>query len=76
MKRTIVDARADKEGDISHVKFKGNVNFTPVATAISMAERGEIEGAHVVNRTGAKKHLRSNPDGEKANNLDDMAGDS
>ena len=72
-----VDLLADADGDISHVKFKGNTNFTPVETAIPIAERGGIKNAHVVHPTdGRKDHLKTNADGRKANNLDDMAGDT
>lgn len=74
-KKTIVDARADSEGDITHVKFDGNTNFTSIDRAIPIADRGEIDNAHVVRRQGAKIHLRTNPDGAKGNNLDTMAGD-
>lgn len=74
-KKVIVDAKADSDGDITHVKFKGNQNFTSVETAIPMADRGEIEKTHVVRRSGAKTHLRTNADGAKGNNLDTMAGD-
>lgn len=74
-KKRIVDARADSEGDITHVRFRGNQNFTTVKTAIPMADRGEIENAHVVRRSGAKTHLRTNPDGRERNNLDYWAGD-
>jgi hypothetical protein len=73
--RKVVDARADKEGDITHVKLEGNSNFTPVKKAIELADRGEISNAHAVRRENAKPHLRTNPDGKKSNNLDDMAGD-
>ena len=75
-KRKIVDARADSEGDITHVKFKGNRRFTPVEQAIPMADRGEIENTHVVRARDKKTHLRTNPDSQKKNNLDDMAGDT
>jgi hypothetical protein len=75
MTKRIVDAKADAEGDISHVRFRGNSGFTPVETAMRMADRGQIENAHTVRRENAKPHLRSNPDGRKANNLDTMAGD-
>ena len=76
MTKKIVDARADKDGDITHVKFAGNERFTSVDRAIPMADRGDIENAHVVRRTGAKTHLRTNSDARKGNNLDDMAGDN
>lgn len=75
-KKKIVDARADSEGDITHVKFKGNTRFTPVETAIPMAERGDVENTHVVHARDKKVHLRTNPDRKKSNNLDDMAGDT
>lgn len=74
-KKRIVDARADKDGDITHVRFRGNANFTPVEKAIPMADRGEIADTHVVRRDGAKTHLRTDPDRTRKNNLDDMAGD-
>ena len=74
-KRKIIDALADSEGDITQVLFDGNSRFTSVERAIPMADRGEIENTHVVRRYNAKTHLRTNADGRKANNLDDMAGD-
>lgn len=75
MTRKVVGARADSKGNITHVKISGNQNFTPVPTAMRMADRGELSNAHSVRRTGAVPHLRTNPDGRKTNNLDDMAGD-
>jgi len=75
-KRKVIDARADSEGDITHVKLDGNSRFTPVKTAMKMADRDELENAHTVDRSNAKRHLRTNPDGKKGNNLDDMAGDT
>ncbi len=75
-KRTVVDAKADSEGDITHVKLDGNNKFTSVEKAMEMADRGDIGNAHTVRRSNAKPHLRTNADGKKANNLDDMAGDN
>jgi len=40
-----------------------------------MARRGDIAGAHVVDRSGAKVHLRTNPDRSERNNLDYLASD-
>ena len=75
--REIVDARADSDGDITHVLFKGNRRFTPAEQAIPMAERGEIKNTHVVHpNDGRKTHLRTNADNRRQNNLDDMAGDT
>jgi len=76
MGRKIVDARADSKGNITQVRIAGNTNFTSLETAMRMADRGEISNAHSVHREGAKPHLRTNPDGHKSNNLDDMAGDT
>lgn len=73
-KRKIVAARADKKGNITDVKLRGNQKFTPLKTAIKMAKRGEID-AVVVKPKDAKQHLRTRPDDKIKNNLDDMAGD-
>ena len=75
--RRVIDARADSDGDITHVRIEGNANFTPVKRAIEMAERGEFSNAHAVRPKGAgrKPYLRTNPDDKKGNNLDDLAGD-
>ena len=75
MPKKIVDAKAESDGDITAVLFEGNRNFTPLETAIRMAERGEIENAHVSHTGEGRPYLRTNPDGEKGNNLDHMAGD-
>ena len=73
--RKIVDARADAKGNITAVKFKGNKNFASAERAIPIVEREGSPNAHVVRRSGAKPHLRTNPDNRTSNNLDDMAGD-
>ncbi|MCG8606124.1 DUF3892 domain-containing protein [bacterium] len=74
--KKIVDAEADSKGNISKVRFRGNRTFTPIDTAIRMAERGKIENAHVVKPKKGDPYLRSNPDRRKGNNLDEMAGDN
>ena len=75
-KRKIIDARADSDGDITHVLFSGNQQFTPVHQAIPIADRGEIENTHVVRSRDKKVHLRTNPNSRTRDNLDDMAGDT
>ncbi len=72
-----VDARADSDGDITHVRIEGNRTFTSVERAIEMADRGELSNAHAVRpkAPGRDPYLRTNPDGKKGNNLDDLAGD-
>jgi len=74
-KKRIVDAREDKDGNISHVKLDGNQQFTSVDKVIEMTKRGEVDGAHVSHTEAGKEYLRTNPDAKKGNNLDDMAKD-
>ena len=73
-KRKIVDAKADSEGNITHVKIQGNQNFTSLDKAIDMTKQGLVD-AVVVTPKDAKQHLRTRPDDKTKNNLDDMAGD-
>lgn len=75
MAKKIIDARNASDNTISHVKLAGNSTWTPAETAIRMADRGEIANAHVVRRSNAKTHLRTNPDGRERNNLDYLAED-
>jgi hypothetical protein len=74
-KKKIVDARQDKSGNISHVQFAGNQKFTPVETAIGMAEQNKIKNAHAVTRKDGSQFLRSNPNNKSRDNLDEMAQD-
>ena len=74
--RKIIDAVADKKGNITKIKLDGNSKFTSLKTAMKMADQGDISNAYSVNRRGAKPHLRTNPDPQKSNNLDNMAGDT
>ena len=76
MSKKIVDAKADSNGNIIGVLFQGNSSFTPLETAIRMADRGQIENAHAVHPSAGNSYLRSNPDGKIGNNLDYLAGDS
>ncbi|MEJ7777016.1 MAG: DUF3892 domain-containing protein [Sphingomicrobium sp.] len=76
MVKKVVDAKANSKGNITAVRLSGNSGFTPVETAMRMADKGQLENAHSVNRAGAKPHLRTNPNKKTSDNLDDMAGDS
>ncbi|MEZ9588791.1 DUF3892 domain-containing protein [Vibrio cyclitrophicus] len=73
MTKKIIDAKQDSRGNITQVRFDGNSGFTPLETAMRMAERGQIENAHTVHARDKKPHLRTNPDRKKGNNLDEMA---
>ncbi len=75
MGKIIVDAKPDAKGNIGDVLFRGNQKYTPRETAIKMADRREIDNAHAVHPSGRKPYLRSNPDGKKKNNLDELAKD-
>ena len=74
-KKIIFDARGDKDGDITYVKFRGNSNFTSLDTAIGMAKRGKIENAHVSRTAAGREYLRTNPNSSEQDNLDTMVGD-
>lgn len=74
MKKQIKDASAAPDGTIATVTFDGNATPTPLETAIRMAERGQIEGVHVVTKQDGSQYLRTNPDDRAANNLTDLAG--
>ena len=73
MSKKIIDAKKDKGGNIEKVKLKGNKNYTSVDVAVGMAEKGNIDNAHVVKKSTGKKFLRTNPDSQQKNNLGDMA---
>ena len=76
MGKKVVDAKQDRKGNITAVKLSGNSSYTPVATVMHMADKGQIDNAHSVRpKNGTKPHLRTNPDNRKGNNLDEMAKD-
>ncbi|NNN70888.1 DUF3892 domain-containing protein [Vibrio sp. 3-2(1)] len=73
MTKTIVDAKCDSKGNITSVKFAGNLTYTPLETAIRIADNGGIANAHAVHPNSSNPYLRSNPDKNQANNLESMA---
>ena len=73
--KKIIDAQADDNGNITAVRFRGNVTFTPLETALRMAESGQIGNAHVSHTGQGRAYLRTNPDDKEGNNLDYLAGD-
>lgn len=75
MGKKVTNAKADAKGNITAVKLSGNSGYTPLETAMRMADKGQIDNAHSVHRAGAKPHLRTNPNSKTSDNLDDMAGD-
>ena len=76
MSRKVTGARADSNGNITHVQIEGNSRMTPLGQAMNMADRGELSNVHSVRPSnGTKPHLRTNPDRRGTNNLDHWAGD-
>ena len=75
MLKKIVDAKMDSDGDITAVLFDRNITFTPLETAIRMADKGQIENTHVSHTGAGRPYLRTNPNGKEQDNLDYMAGD-
>ncbi|MBL1214701.1 MAG: DUF3892 domain-containing protein [Ignavibacteriae bacterium] len=71
--RKVVDAQADKNGNITSVKIQGNKSFTPLSVAIKLAERNELSNVVAVHPNNGNTYLRSKPDSKKNNNLDDLA---
>lgn len=71
--RKVVDAVSDDKGNISAVKIQGNKSFTPLKTAIKMADNNELSNVTSVHPQKGKPYLRSKPDSKKSNNLDEMA---
>ena len=67
-RKRIDGVRKDQDGDITHVRFKGNQRVTPIARAIPIAERGEIHRVHAVSH----RYLRTDPDGKEQNNLAEL----
>jgi uncharacterized protein DUF3892 len=72
-KRKVVDAHADKNGNITSVKIKGNKSFTPLNVTIKIAERNELSNVIAVHPKNGNPYLCSKPDSNKNNNLDDLA---
>jgi len=70
--KKIVDVKNDLNGNVAEVRLEGNKTFTPIETAVRMAENEKIDAVPVYPKNG-KPHLRSKPDGNKKNNLDYLA---
>ncbi|MFZ5643553.1 MAG: DUF3892 domain-containing protein [Bacillota bacterium] len=66
----IEKVKKNAEGDITDVMINGNVYN--INEAITMARDGLIEGVTVARAKGGREYIRSNPDGTKENNLDNI----
>lgn len=74
-KKRIIGAKSDEKGRTRSVRLSGNKTDTDIETAKRMAERGDIEGVHVVNPKKGNSYLRTNPDHKRKNNIDELSGD-
>ncbi|OPY57870.1 MAG: hypothetical protein A4E55_01349 [Pelotomaculum sp. PtaU1.Bin035] len=66
----IEKVKRNSEGDITDVIINNNVYS--INEAIMMARDGKIEGVNVAKARNGREYLRSNPDDNKANNLDSL----
>ena len=67
----IVAVQKDENGVIQQYKLDNN-NVVGIQQAISMVENGDIEGCNVFTTRSGNKAIRSNNDGDKSNNLDNL----
>jgi len=67
-----VAVRKDKDGDITHVKFKNRDRMTPVEQAVNMTKQGKTEGIRVNKTGGGKEYVQDIPDASKKDNLTNL----
>jgi hypothetical protein len=74
-KKDIVAVRKNSDGDIEEVKFHDGTTAS-VEQAIEMAEEDLINHVNTGATRGENSHktLRSDPDGDPSNNLDNLPG--
>lgn len=70
-KTRIVKVRKNAEGDITDVMLE-NGNVYNIDEAIMMTRDGIIEGVNVGKAKNGREFLRSNPNGDNADNLDHL----
>lgn len=67
----ITKVRKNPDGDITDVMLE-NGNVYSINEAIDLARKGMLEGVNVGRAKNGREYLRSNPDGNEGNNLDNM----
>ena len=72
MAKKIVRVHKNDSGVIDSFLLNGNKNFTSKETAVKMAEKGQIEGVHVVTKKDGGKFIRSNPNNNTSDNLSEL----
>lgn len=63
--------RKNGDGDIVELKLSSG-DVVDYVTAQGLAKAGQIENVNVFKGRDGDEHLRSNPDGRKDNNLDNL----
>lgn len=71
--KKVIDAKSDKNGNISAILIEGNKSFTQKKVEIKMADKDQFSNVISVHPKGRKPYLRSKPDENKSNNLDEMS---
>jgi len=67
----IIKVKKNPEGDITDVMLTDG-NVYAIEDAIIMAKGGKIEGVNVGKARNGREYLRSNPNENKADNLDQL----
>lgn len=70
-KTRIIKVRKNPDGDITDVMLTDG-NVYAIEDAITLAKDGKIEGVNVGKAKNGREYLRSNADGKKDNNLDNL----
>ncbi|TDL30386.1 DUF3892 domain-containing protein [Jeotgalibacillus sp. S-D1] len=71
MAEKVEAVRKNADGDIVELKLSSG-NVVDYKEAQKMADNGEIEHVQTFKGRDGDRHLRSIPDGDKSNNLDQM----
>lgn len=67
----ITNVKKDEKGVIQQYKLE-NGKVIDQAQAVQMVSSGKIEGCNVGATRNGEKTIRSNPDGDPSNNLDNL----
>ena len=67
-----VGVRKDKDGNITHIKFKKRKRVTPLKQAISLFKQGLTTGLQLNRTQKGREYLQGVGDGKEENNLDSL----
>lgn len=67
----IVKVKKNSEGDITDVMLNDGATYS-IDEAISLAKNGTIQGVNVGQAKNGREFIRSNPNGQENDNLDNM----